>query len=266
MHNGKYVICLWKKRRKPAAGISRSLHFGYEPCCFRRGFAGTDAVRSDRRRRFECGRVRNFGCGGAGKKGKWLALVGAEGEEKDLDLFDFSCAVGDGVDLETIQSVVEALQDAMPPADVLPPSIILARIEDFLRHHNTCALATSYGEDVRNTTIEYGYDNGIVYLFSEGGKKFANIFRNPRVSIAVFDNYIDFSHIGGLRLDGIAAVYEIGHPLYEKGAALRGISVERLAGMAVPLHLIAVTLTAGDFLWHGFKNDGGFAHQRYYWQ
>ena len=200
------------------------------------------------------------------KKGKWLALVGAEGEEKDLDLFDFSCAVGDGVDLETIQSVVEALQDAMPPADVLPPSIILARIEDFLRHHNTCALATSYGEDVRNTTIEYGYDNGIVYLFSEGGKKFANIFRNPRVSIAVFDNYIDFSHIGGLRLDGIAAVYEIGHPLYEKGAALRGISVERLAGMAVPLHLIAVTLTAGDFLWHGFKNDGGFAHQRYYLQ
>jgi hypothetical protein len=41
-------------------------------------------------------------------------------------------------------------------------------MEQFIKNHNTCALATGTDNFVRCTPIEYNYMSGMIYMFSEG--------------------------------------------------------------------------------------------------
>lgn len=43
---------------------------------------------------------------------------------------------------------------------------LLTRVEKFISVHNTCALATGWGDFVRCTPIEYNYKDGRFWLFS----------------------------------------------------------------------------------------------------
>ena len=52
---------------------------------------------------------------------------------------------------------------------------LMAKAEEFLAAHNTCALATGHGGQVRCTPIEYTYRQGCFWLLSEGGEKFRNL-------------------------------------------------------------------------------------------
>jgi nitroimidazol reductase NimA-like FMN-containing flavoprotein (pyridoxamine 5'-phosphate oxidase superfamily) len=54
----------------------------------------------------------------------------------------------------------------------MDPEELKAEIEEFLKKHKVCALATAAGDFVRCTPIEYNYVDGCFYLFSEGGLKF----------------------------------------------------------------------------------------------
>ena len=60
------------------------------------------------------------------------------------------------------------------------------KIDEFLKEHNTCALATASADMVRNTPIEYNYLDGVIYLFSEGGLKFKALKENKKGRKAVF--------------------------------------------------------------------------------
>lgn len=52
----------------------------------------------------------------------------------------------------------------------------------YLNQHNVLHLATCRDDEPRSTPLEY-FNNGLtVYIFSEGGGKFANLKANPRVS------------------------------------------------------------------------------------
>ena len=56
-----------------------------------------------------------------------------------------------------------------------------AMVEEYIQSNNTCALATGTGDYVRCTPIEYSWHDGCFWMFSEGGKKFIGLEKNPNV-------------------------------------------------------------------------------------
>lgn len=85
---------------------------------------------------------------------------------------------------------------------------LLKEIEKFILAHNTCALATGFGDFVRCTPIEYNYYSGKFWLFSEGGFKFKALKNNKNVCLAIYDPYTGFDKLGGMQVVGKAALVE----------------------------------------------------------
>lgn len=140
---------------------------------------------------------------------------------------------------------------------------VLDAIETFLQDHNTCVLATGCENTVRATPIEYVYENGKLYMFSEGGIKFANLYRNPQVSVAVFDSYAGFEKLAGLQMKGICRIIEPDEEKYAIIAEKRGITKKKIATMPVILHVLEIELTTAVFLWAGFLKLGKSVRQMY---
>lgn len=135
-------------------------------------------------------------------------------------------------------------------------ALIRQLAEDFILRHNTCALATGYGNHVRCTPIEYSYHDGCFWMFSEGGKKFIGLMDNPNVSIAIFDSYDGFSNLHGLQAEGKAELVEPFSEAYLAHANSKGINEIFLRKLQRPMYLICVHPTRFDCLFSDFKRLG----------
>lgn len=164
---------------------------------------------------------------------------------------DFTAFVSEEQYVDDAIKATEKLYAAVAPREDQDPDVLQA-IEEFLQNHNTGVLATGWGRYVRSTPIEYKYKDGHLYIFSEGGGKFANLYRNDQVSFSVCDPFSDFQHLAGLQLHGKARIIEPDEPDYATAASVRSIPVERLRAMPVMLHIIDITITQAVFLWGGF--------------
>ena len=84
-------------------------------------------------------------------------------------------------------------------------------VVQYLNQHNMLHLATCRDNEPRSTSLEY-FNNGMtVYIFSEGGGKFANLKVNNRVSYSICDPYNpaeDFYAASGLQVWGIASAFK----------------------------------------------------------
>lgn len=149
-----------------------------------------------------------------------------------------------------IKAVRDRYTNAMPPAE------LRRVIEDFLVAHTTCTLCTGAGEHVRATPLEYAYQSGVLYLVSEGGEKFAHLLVNPRVSVAVYDDFCGMDRLAGLQMLGVAAVLDDAAPERASALALRGLDEVRLAAMPYALNLIRVRIERAEFLWSRFRDQG----------
>lgn len=138
----------------------------------------------------------------------------------------------------------------------MPQPQLLGEIEAFIRSHNTCALATGYGEFVRCTPIEYNYMEGKFWLFSEGGLKFLALENNKNVCLAVFDNYSGFGNLGGMQIMGTAELVEPWSEEYRKLLEFKKIPEHNLKQLPHTLYLIRITPTQIDFTWSEFKKMG----------
>ena len=147
----------------------------------------------------------------------------------------------------------------------LPHEVVRQAVEQFLTSHNTASLATGSGTSVRCTPIEYIYREGKMYLFSEGGLKFANLYRNRHVSLSVYDPFTGLSSLSGMQLTGTADWYGPGDKEYEQALAVRHLTRERVERMPVVLHALVITLDQAEFLWHGFSKQKGAPRQYYRW-
>ncbi len=92
----------------------------------------------------------------------------------------------------------------------MEPGQLLAKMEEFLISHNTCALATGSGTFVRCTPVEHEYFSGRMWILTEGGLKFAALRDNSRVSAAVYEPYTGFDSMKGIQITGTAQVAEPG--------------------------------------------------------
>ena len=84
-------------------------------------------------------------------------------------------------------------------------------IASYLNQHNVLHLATCRDNEPRSTPLEY-FSNGMtVYIFSEGGGKFANLRENAKVSYSIADPYEpaeNFFGAVGLQVWGIASTFK----------------------------------------------------------
>ena len=191
---------------------------------------------------------------------KWLGLVVVGSHAEYMmnipNLGDFSFTAF--VDKTVLEQEAIVAAEGMTRAIKLPhkndPEVLQA-METFLHAHNTCALATGWGENVHSTPIEYIYHQGKLYMFSEGGRKFAYLYRNRYASVSIFDPFTDFQTIGGLQIDGTARFIEPEDEEYAGIAAARGLTLEKINKMAVMLHVIEITPHKARFLWGGFMKE-----------
>ncbi|MCI1749912.1 MAG: pyridoxamine 5'-phosphate oxidase family protein [Megasphaera cerevisiae] len=177
---------------------------------------------------------------------------------------DFTAFVSQEHYVNEAVAAAEKIVQKVSLQDVHDTAVFQA-IEAFLLKHNTGVLATGWEGQVWSTPIEYMYYEGKIYMFSEGGKKFSNLYRNNQVSFSVFDPFIDFSHLAGLQIDGKARMIEPDDEEYALLAAAKGIAGNRLKKMPVILHIIEITPVQGVFLWAGFGKIKKAVRQIYCW-
>ena len=131
--------------------------------------------------------------------------------------------------------------------------------EDFFARKNVCALATGHGDSVRCTPLEYSYHDGAFWIFTEGGRKFANLEHNKNACLAIFDQEVGFGALNSVQVEGIVQVVEplsdvyMAHAEYKKvpAAALR-----KLADEGRPMHLLRIVPVRADVLCSAFKGEG----------
>lgn len=131
-----------------------------------------------------------------------------------------------------------------------------AMAEEYIVSNNTCALATGTGTCVRCTPIEYSWHDGSFWMFSEGGKKFIGLQKNPHVCLAIYDQYEGFGTLHGMQVMGLAELVEPFSEVYNAHAARKKISLEVLRKLPSPMHLIRVRPTSIDCLFSDFKKLG----------
>lgn len=133
---------------------------------------------------------------------------------------------------------------------------LTAAMEMYIQTHNTCALATGAGTFVRCTPIEYSWHDGALWMFSEGGMKFAALEQNRNVCLAIYDAYDGFDNLGGMQASGEAELVEPYCEEYAAAAAAKKIPLESLKKLPSPMHLIKVTPKHIDFLSSAFQKQG----------
>ena len=138
----------------------------------------------------------------------------------------------------------------------MPREQLMQAMEAYIRANNTCALATGAGTFIRCTPIEYSYHDGAFWMFSEGGKKFLGLARNPNVCLAIYDKYNGFGTLHGMQVTGKAELIEPFSEAYKAHAAHQKISLEALRQLPHPMHLIRVQPERIDYLCSDFKKQG----------
>lgn len=131
-----------------------------------------------------------------------------------------------------------------------------AMVENYIQANNTCALATGTGDYVRCTPIEYSWHDNCFWMFSEGGKKFIGLGKNPNVCLAIYDRYEGFGKLHGMQVMGLAELVEPFSEAYNAHAARKKISLEALRKLPSPMHLIRIRPTCIDCLFSDFKELG----------
>ena len=138
----------------------------------------------------------------------------------------------------------------------MEPGALREAIEDFIRSHNTCALATGSGDYVRVTPIEYAWRGGAFWMFTEGGHKFIGLEKNKAVALAVYEPYSGFGAVHGLQVQGTAELIEPFSAPYIEAAEFKKIPVEALKKLPEPMHLLQVLPEEMTYLNSDFRKDG----------
>jgi uncharacterized protein YhbP (UPF0306 family) len=144
--------------------------------------------------------------------------------------------------------------------DKLPVMELRREVEEFLKEHNTCTLATSSQDRVRATPLEYNYDQGHLYILSEGGMKFANLLSNSQVSVSIYEDYTAMDNLLGMQITGQAIMVE-GQGEYQQAIEMKGLNMDYIRSLPVDLKLIRVDLEKVEFLNSQFEKKGYSARQ-----
>jgi hypothetical protein len=191
-----------------------------------------------------------------------LGVLGGKLELERLKESDFTSRMGLpplGMDLFSQEEVInwslhiKDLRDDIP--DSMPVLKLKKAVEVFINSHNTCTFSSGSEDRVRATPVEYTYYQGQMYIFSEGGEKFANILLNENVSVAIYDAYTDMEHLKGMQITGIAELVA-DFEEYQRVLELKGLNMDFIQQLKVDLKLIRVQIEKVEFINSKFKDKG----------
>lgn len=137
----------------------------------------------------------------------------------------------------------------------MPRAELEGAIEDFLKSHTTLALATAVNDFVRCTPLEYTYDQGVLWIMSEGGLKFRALRTNRNVCAAIFEPF-GSGALQGMQVTGRIEFVDAWSGEYNSFLELKGINSDLIRGMERPMPLLKLVPTEIDFLNAGFKKQG----------
>lgn len=150
----------------------------------------------------------------------------------------------------------EAASKKMPAAE------LKEKVASFLQQHNTCALATGGGEDIRCTPLEYTYFNNSIYILSEGGLKFRGLEANDTVCVAVYEPYSGgFGKLNGMQVTGKAVMVDGDSDEYTSLLNFKKIPLAAIHQLTHPMYCIKIVPSHVDFLCTAFKDSGFDARQ-----
>lgn len=146
-----------------------------------------------------------------------------------------------------------------------PDELLKNDIEAFLKEHNMCTLCTGSMNVVIGTPIEYMYEDGNIYIITEGGRKFINILKNDEVSVAIYNKYEGFDKLKGLQLKGKAKIISIDDTEYDSILKMKNLKPENVRNLNMIMNILRVKLERADFLCSEIKIKGYDAKQIYEW-
>ena len=146
----------------------------------------------------------------------------------------------------------------------MPEGDLTDAVEEFLKAHNTCALGTGSGENIRVTPLEYMYSSNALYILSEGGEKFANLMLNRKVSAAVFEPYTGFGKLASIQIAGNAELVPFDSNTYRRIVEMKNLDYDKLMAMPVRLTMIKINMKRCEFLYSEFEKQGYASKQILY--
>ena len=148
------------------------------------------------------------------------------------------------------------------PSKKADDKIIDESISKFLLAHNTCALATTDGENVRVTPIEYIYYKNSLYFITEGGLKFKGILQNSNISVCIYEEFKGMNNIKGLQITGKASVIDIGNEEYKEVLVKRNLKYENITKIPINMNMVKMEISKYEFLNSEFKSLGYDTNQK----
>ena len=204
-----------------------------------------------------------------GKTEKWYAYKEAAyeqiarewAERHDIEIIEDIPSKLDALEMEEsdntdYEAAARYWTDRDAKANKMPEDELMTHMENFVKAHNTCALATGCDGFVRCTPIEYNYVKGAFYMFSEGGLKFMALRDNKNVSMAIYDEYSGFGNLSGLQIQGTAEMVQAGTDEYFQMMDHKKLPRDAFYKMERPMHLIKVTPQSMDYLNSELKKLG----------
>ncbi|HAX73202.1 MAG TPA: hypothetical protein DCY20_06735 [Firmicutes bacterium] len=171
---------------------------------------------------------------------------------QNMNYYDLKTVVDFGLDVKALM---------LEMAEKLDEKIVWRLCESFIKLHNTCVLCTGHDELVRATPIEYSYYKKKLYFMSEGGVKFANLFMNAHVSVAIFDPFTTWETLAGMQISGQIEMVPYKCDEFYDILKQRNISQKEYDEMKTALHVFKLNMEQIEFLNSSFKEYGGSASQ-----
>jgi len=143
----------------------------------------------------------------------------------------------------------------------MPDSDLLSAIVDYIKVHNTMALATGYGDFVRNTPVEYEWYQDAFWFLSEGGMKYIALEKNRNVCIAICDQMNPGCH--GLQVMGTLEFIEPDSEAYTAFMKYRKIDPNAFSKMPYPMPMMRIVPVSADYFDSALGKKGYFMRQHY---
>lgn len=138
----------------------------------------------------------------------------------------------------------------------MDPDTLYRWIDGFLSAHRVLALATSAGQFVRATPLEYGWHDGALWIFTEGGLKFQALRENRHVAAAVFEPEASFGRLKSVQIAGTAEIPALYSEEYIRAASARKIPLETLKKLEEPMWLLKIVPEEITCLNSDFRKEG----------
>lgn len=143
----------------------------------------------------------------------------------------------------------------------MPDGELLDAIVAYVKAHNTMALATGYGDFIRNTPVEYEWYQNAFWFMSEGGMKYIALEKNRNVCIAICDQMNPGCH--GLQVMGTLEFIEPESSEYQEFLDYKHIGPTAFSKMPYPMPMMRVVPSSADFFDSSLGKQGYFMRQHY---